>query len=94
MHLDWNRERALEARHEVRELTQHPGWEFLTDALSRYETSLVDELLATDPTDEGAKYADLLGKINGVRSIPGIVEGIRDYADTKQAERESELVTA
>ena len=79
MHLTWGDNRAVEAKNAVAELIEHPGWEYLREALQMRESQLVNSLLSESATDEGARYAELVGAINAIRTVPNVVEGILEY---------------
>jgi hypothetical protein len=78
-HLTWDPDRALEAREAVRDLKEHPGFEFLREAFEQRVTKLTKVLVNTDPTDEGSQYAAALAEIRAYQEFDRIVEGIEEY---------------
>lgn len=85
----WTPTHAIEARNAVRALVRHEGWAYFEEALELYEEQLLDALLTTSPTDEGARYAEQLGSIQTVRAFQGIPEGVLRHGDqAEQALRE------
>lgn len=89
-HLTWPDGRAVEAKAAVSDLIEHPGWEFLTEALQMRESQLVTSLLSMSATDEGARYAEAVGEINSLRSVQNLVEGVLEYGFAAQERLEAE----
>lgn len=85
-HLTWSNTRAVQAKNAVAELVQHPGWEYLAEAFKQREEMLVNGLLSETPSDAGARYAELIGELNAIRSFGSLVDGVIEYG-SKAEER-------
>lgn len=93
MHLNgWSNTHAVQAKNAVAELVQHPGYEYLLEAIKLREETLVTALLSESPSDEGARYAERIGELNAVRSFPSLAQGVIEYGQQAETElNDSEL---
>ena len=77
-HLDgWSLETQAEAKEAILGLTQHPGWDVLTEAI-RLRGNDRNAFLKSrqKPFESPAEYEAILGEIRGLESIEAIVDGV------------------
>lgn len=69
------------------QLMQHPGWADLLDAVKAYQGEMGEQLMTFAASQEGAKYADLVGQMKGVGAVREIALGL-----ITEGEKAAELV--
>lgn len=81
---------AEAAGEQVKLLTEHPGWPILLDSLELYEQRLVKEHLFGRPADSQATYERLFGRLEALRTLPALAEGViengRDARNRRNAD--------
>lgn len=75
-HLTWTPEAAVAAKDAVLDIAGGPGLDAIYEAIEQRKLDLTSQLLTRSPTDQGADYADLIGKLKGLEELPLIVSGI------------------
>lgn len=64
----------VERADELRDLTQHPGWQAFVSELAEYEHKRMSALLNGKASENAADYAKKLGELSGLRLAPKVAE--------------------
>ena len=75
-HLTWTPRDAVEAKEAVLSIQDHPGLDAILEAVEQRKLDLTSQLLTRAPSDQGAEYADILGKMKGLDELPLLIAGI------------------
>lgn len=75
-HLTWEPREAVAAKEAVREIEDHPGLRAILEAIDQRKLDLTSQLLTKPPSEQGAEYADVIGKLKGLDELPLIIAGI------------------
>ncbi len=86
---EWTDQEKVTAAEQVKVLTEHPGWEYVVEAMSLYERSRLTNLVAS-PKDSISEYAHLTGFVKGLRELEGVAAGIiqagKEVEDRRRAQ--------
>ncbi len=72
---EWSDQERIVAAHQVKALLEHPGWEYVWEAVRLYERAHIAAQIAS-PKENVSEYAHAAGHIKGLREIDGIAKGV------------------
>lgn len=84
-------EATIAAGQTIKSLTEHPGWELLSELVERAVNNTRDHLEWPNQPLDQAQYAGLTGRIRGLRQLRGAVEAVQIAAE-RAAEQQRQIV--
>lgn len=70
----------------VAELTEHPGWEFVKQAIAAHQRETGALLMGLTPSSDAAVYVDAIGQQKGLAAVESIVLGLIVEGETAEAQ--------
>ena len=90
----WDDREKVAAKEQVKTLLEHPGWEYLSEGIELYVSSLLKSHISS-PQESIEKYAHTTGHMKGLREIESIAKGIVEAGEKAEKElRAAERVEA
>jgi hypothetical protein len=78
---DWDKGDFANIRQALREEAAETSVNALIDAVSDYKLTLVTDLTQMSPTENGAEYAQVVGKIAALEEVPQILQGLLEEGE-------------
>jgi hypothetical protein len=78
---DWDKGDLANIRQALREEAAETSVNALIDAVSDYKLTLVTDLTQMSPTENGAEYAQVVGKIAALEEVPQILQGLLEEGE-------------
>lgn len=74
---DWPYDKAALAKEQILSLMEHPGWEFLSEAIEAQSAQINRALVnRTKPAESPAEYEARLGEVRGLQMIYRLADGM------------------
>lgn len=77
----WRKKDLAQARYELLGTEAQSAVRYLLNAVNDYKLLLVTDLTSMEPSVDGAKYAQVVGKITALEEVPQILQGLLEEGE-------------